>query len=815
MGCLAGREAVHRFLPVIVGISTAWLAAAPPALAQSASTESVALTERADGLAGSRKLDEAALLYERAVSMDASNLRAYVGLSSIWLQQKKHQQAITLLDRAETQLGFRTALSAQRGIHQAALKRWPDAQRSLERVMAADPNAFEAALYLGDVYIRTANWDKAASAMERYFQRRPKSLARRDAQVRTRLAYALSEAGKQGDAEREANRVLKEQPNDPAATLVVATVYARTSRCGNALALFDRLAERASAASPPASLLFNRAYCLSDTGKHEAGLRALAEYEKAAPQDGKAAALRGRLEERLGRLDLAVAGYRKAIAAGVAVEVELGTLLARQGRHAETVGVLWPVVERGTANPEVLAVLTQSLLAERDAQRSLSVAEQLLRLRPDAARSLSLHGRALLLGERYADADTALTAALAKDPKDRGTARALRLALERLAQQSMSSGKLDEAHGRISRAHKADPTPMTAHNVALLALARGQAAEAISVLEPMVGKLEQPHSAQLILGRAHAATGNRKKALAALEVAGNGSAPAAMRIEAAMARAHLLRDNDPDVALDLLTGLSSKDIAKLPAPVADELKRQIALGQLTAGEARVAAGRHDAARKNLDAAIASGNLPAPLVVRARMLKALVLFGTGDVTAASAALAGIDDQAAKQALTAELGNEGVDYFLLYGSLRAIDGARVAELPKLHRIYKRLMTSPHSTALGELLRGAVNQLLYQSFIKRQTDVAAKLSQEVPARYRTSSFVHNAAVGMQRRLSGDELKELERFADELPEVHVNLAIDAEARGDHPKALRHLQQATAAKVNMPGLSEWYEWKEKFYGRR
>ena len=122
-------------------------AASATSMAQttSARADSLDVTARADGLLESGKAQRAARLYRRAIEIDDTNERAYLGLSSALELRGHHLAALKLLDRAEASVGWTVDIGIQRGIHSLRLERWNDAAASLEHALKRRPKSFTAA----------------------------------------------------------------------------------------------------------------------------------------------------------------------------------------------------------------------------------------------------------------------------------------------------------------------------------------------------------------------------------------------------------------------------------------------------------------------------------------------------------------------------------------------------------------------------------------------------------------------------------------------------------------------------------------------
>jgi tetratricopeptide (TPR) repeat protein len=782
-----------------------------------------ALVEQADDLLGHGKAKEAALLYDRVLVMDAHNIAAYLGLSAALSRQGQHAAAVDRLNRSEAVVGWKPVIASQIGVHQVALKQWEKAQATLERVLASEGTAFEAAFYLGEAYLQTGKFDRAVATLSTYLQTRPTSLVKGDAQVRVRLALALLRSGQPGKAELHLEKAHQERPNDASVKLLLSDAKAALGQCRDALQILDGLIESldAKAKQEAPSLYYTRAACLLQLRRNVEALADLKSYEELRPNSGQASALRGTLEWRLDRVDLALASFRKAKAAGMPVDLELGTVLLRTGRADEAAEILGPMLRKETRNVRLLEVGAEALLQTGNTSRALEVAARLASLRPKDAKAHTLRGRIALAARMYTTAADSFGAALSLDSSDKAALRGQLVAWEQHARALVQERQLGEARTLLERAAALSPTSGSiAQNLALVCLASGDAKRAASLLEPLVAKAPRAFIAARLLGRAQADAGLRVRAVTTLKrLAGNPDAPKELRAEVMLDWAAMVREDEPEEALAL--ALRAQTLIGVDHPLRAEIDAQLPQIRLAAAESLLAANRPQAALDLLDAVRAQPLVGRETTARASFVQAVAQALISGNSSAFEILSTISDEALGSMLAPAVRAGGRDFARLYLAFLSEERLRPVESRDTLQAGDRLLAA--ATVPPELKRDVRDMLaawldhLLRMAAKHQSPPAmAKLLKAAPAVVDSPAYRHNSVlVDFRGAFSPQAVQVLEDVADTVPEAYVNLAMAAMTRGDHTMAVRHLRQAVNRKVTSPELQRWLEWEEHFYGEQ
>jgi tetratricopeptide (TPR) repeat protein len=778
-----------------------------PAQTTSARGESLEVSSRADELLADGEHKRAAQVYRRALEIDETNERAYVGLSAALDALGRHTEALDVLKTAASRLGWTADLGLQRGIHLSRLKRWDDAAAALDRVMRERPESFEAAHYLATAQLARSDWDAAVRAFDVYLDRRPDELAARDLSVRTRRAYALLSGGHAKRARKALDAVLTDTPDRITAQVLLFTALAKEGNCDRALAMFDALEELGSKAP---SILYNAAVCRFRTGDARGALAALESYRESHEPPPQALLLDARIHVSLGDSERAERSYRDAIAAGLGAEAELAERLLERGEDAQVVALLWPLVEAASRDPAVLALAATALATESDYERAAVASARLVEVRADA-RSWSLHGDILLARGDWSGAETAYARAIQAAPRDKDAAVGLRRALERRATDAFRAGDRDQAYELLTRAVDADDTAHdAAYNLALLELDRNNPERAVALLDPRLDRVSSPDRARLALGHAYVRVGSRKAAARSLTaVADDKRASGPVR---ALAMLNLALTGSTSGSIRRARQLAAGDGRVLA--FADGVKYQILL---EASSVHFERGNVRLLAKALKR-VSTDALDPRQRVRARVFALLAQADDKGVRYALKQLAAIsadelasissgklEPEALRSAIALDIGARSMKRAAEYRALRShaaalrplSDGGSNAALDVLATFYSRVITWS-AGAGGGLARSVAN--------------------DAPASVLTPAFRHNAIIAAagkrkgHRRFNRAQIQQLEALAADMPEAWLNLAIDADARGDDAAALEYFAKIPAS-ARKKDVAEWIRWKELVHG--
>lgn len=793
------------------------LALVGPSHAQttSASGQSLELSGRADELAGAGQPARAAQIYRRAIELDETNLRAHLGLSRALLLLGRHDDALEALRDAEAVLGWRTELAIQRADHLVRLERWSDALAELDRVPDDDTLSYLADRTRAAAYLRLTQWEAAIAAYERYLRSRPAALAASDAYVRTRLAFALIQHGDYTNARRVLGEALTAEPRRLSARVLLFTALAKEGRCDDALRLWDEI-ERAVPSVP--TLLYDAAVCHYRLGDERRALALLDDYRARWRLPGQALLLTARIHVALGDVARAEESYRAAIDAGVPAQVELARWWIKRGEHQAAARLLAPLAEAGAEDPELLYLAALALQRIGELDRAAAVCARVVERLPEL-RSWLLEGEIQLARAQWEAAERAFLRAIAAadSPDERATA-GLRQALERRAHLAFRAGDREDARALLTRAYAADPSAdRVAYDLALLELERGDAARAVALLEGRSSRLSDPAKGHLVLGTALARLGDTARARAELEaVIESDTASDPLRARALATLAPLLARTAPARAVELAARARELGVGD---DAAATLASATAAAHLSLAERAYERDETRELRAHLRRIEASALSPTARV-RLGVLQAIAEGRNKGIARAMRRLASIPDtdlaQAARDGLPARVLRHALE--LQLGSrllTRASDYRRHLAAPAAAL---RRAEAEGSRVAGQVLTVAYGRLLEWVMQSPNPGLARALAKDLPAMARSPELEHNAiiATSLTRRGHTDftsaQIGQLERLAAELPTALVNLAIDAEQRGDHAAALRYLERVPADASN-PAIREWVRWKEQLYG--
>lgn len=153
---------------------------------------------------------------------------------------------------------------------------------------------------------------------------------------------------------------------------------------------------------------------------------------------------------RAGKFAEAEAGYRDCRRAGIDVVIPLSALLLQQGRNAEAIVELEPVVAAQPENFAAVVNLSIALRQQGEAERALEYARRACELRPGEASACNARGLAALALDENEEALAALDAGLKSAPGN------VPLELHR-AKALRNLGRLRDALAAFERIVKVDP----------------------------------------------------------------------------------------------------------------------------------------------------------------------------------------------------------------------------------------------------------------------------------------------------------------------------------------------------------------------
>jgi len=175
-----------------------------------------------------------------------------------------------------------------------------DAQRLLERVVAADPKRANDEQVLGEIYLRDGKYDQALNVLSRAEQVQ--------SEARTELLMALSyqRLKKYDDANRYLQAAKKHAPNNPEVQRSFAAFYRETGNYPAAIAALKSIRQKTP------DIMAELAYTYQLSGDPEASAKLYTEAANAAPEDLNLQLSAAQSDVNIGSLDAAQPFVKRA-----------------------------------------------------------------------------------------------------------------------------------------------------------------------------------------------------------------------------------------------------------------------------------------------------------------------------------------------------------------------------------------------------------------------------------------------------------------------------------------------------------------------
>ncbi|MDZ4860909.1 MAG: tetratricopeptide repeat protein [Candidatus Hydrogenedentes bacterium] len=190
-------------------------------------------------------LDDAHVLFERAVAADASNLGAHWGLARVALSKADYPRALMYIERA---LGLAPNVPTLQLLQADALlktDRLFEAERVTRRMLASRPDDPAAQQMLVSVLLRRGNGDGAAEALRRLEELAVNDASYSEAILMFRGALLVKE-GKSEEAEEALRAEVEARPENIEAICNLASVVMKQGRASEAKAMLAQFAEQRS-----------------------------------------------------------------------------------------------------------------------------------------------------------------------------------------------------------------------------------------------------------------------------------------------------------------------------------------------------------------------------------------------------------------------------------------------------------------------------------------------------------------------------------------------------------------------------------------
>jgi len=159
--------------------------------------------------------------FERAIALDAGNMEALTGLTSIDLQEKKPNDAVGRLEQRLAAAPKDSQLMLLLARTHAATGNGPKTEEVLRKAIAVDSANLQAYGMLGSLYVAQRRLDEARREFDELAKRQPRSIA-----AHTMVAMILDAQGRRDEAKQRYEQILSINPEAPVAANNLAWLYA-------------------------------------------------------------------------------------------------------------------------------------------------------------------------------------------------------------------------------------------------------------------------------------------------------------------------------------------------------------------------------------------------------------------------------------------------------------------------------------------------------------------------------------------------------------------------------------------------------------
>jgi tetratricopeptide (TPR) repeat protein len=779
------------------------LAVAPPAaIAQrDQDEESQLLVEEAKRALGKKDYKRAGELLDKALVVSPRRIDLYILRASIYGIVGQHPSAVALLERARRLAPDNAGVQTALGIQLVQSGRAGEGVPLLEKMVAADPGRYDAQVVLGHQYARQAAWSESAKAFDAYFSHRPKALAGEDAIHRLDHAGATLRSGDAQTALVLYQQVLTVDKQDEMARLGIAWATAAMS-CKKAMPVLDGIADL-EAKYAEVSLVRGR--CALLLNRVDEALARAERYRKAAPDSVLGWAL-------LGDVRAAQRNWKEAeIAFGRAAEKEPSdaVIAFKLGRAERMLGKFAAAAERlRAAGPprnfedDWTLEYGENLLALKQSSALRDHMAPWITSHEDNATGQFLYGSALyFLGENAVAVPHLDKGVQGGEPR---AARTLVDALNVLAVAAVRRNELDDALKLLNQAEAAGGGALTARNLGAVLVAKGDTDRAITVLKKGADDAATLH----LLARAYHGDKKFEEARVTFgrSVKMYGKDPRAIIALRDLASAELAAGRGEE-AIDAL----DQAVAMAPAGQKKELEGVRLTTARAAATDAMRSGRFAVAVRVLRGVEKSAEGDALTQVRCDI--ALAATGAAQRELALEILRGLERSKAKCQFVAPADDLGVPILIAWNEGASLRRARKA-MDRLETLRRK------ATGVAEpLVRQAASDIALRAAAEAYAGGGTKSAAGFLAMARTHDkrspeIAHNLAVI--DIVSGDvddAISVLNGLVGEVPEARINLGIAFEKKGEPLKALAAWKAAAAAGARHPGLKDWIEAKERFWG--
>lgn len=761
--------------------------------------ESQLLVEEGKRAFAKKDYKHAGAVLDRALAVAPRRLDIYILRATIFGIEKKHDQAVALLDRAHKLAPDNIRVNTALGIALIDANRPVDGVPLLERIVATDKSRYDAQVKLADYYATQGQWKEAAKALAAYFSSRPSALAREDALHRYDQANAMLRSGNAKGALDIYKSLLKSNPQSERARLGVAWATAASS-CKRAMPVFEGLADLE------------------------------AKYAEVSLVRGRCALMLNKLDDALARAER----YRKAVPGAIEGWVLLGDVRGAQNNWKEAEAAYLHVDNSDPTSALKLARAERMLqkfsaAAERlraagppknyEDDWTLEYGETLYALKQDDllrdqltpfvkthdghAQGEFLLGASLALGGDHAGAVTHLIIAnKAGEPR---AAKLLVDSLNTLAAADIKKKDLPGARQYLEQAMNAGGSPLTTRNYGAVLIAQNELEKALAALK---NADQNDADAVFLLARAYHASKKyddaRSAYARAVKLYGKDPRGNIVLRDAAYAE---LADGRGEEAVDLM------DQAINGSPAAQRKSLEAARLSIarTAATDAMRASRFSVAVKLLRGVEKSADGDDLTELRCDL--ALAATGATQRELALDLLRNLERSKAKCPFVSPVDDIGLPILVAWNEDASPKRAKKT-LDRLEQMRRK------ATGVAEpLLRQAASDIALraaaEAYASGNTKAAASFLATARTYNRSSPEVaHNLAVLDIATGNVDAaISTLVGLVGDVPEARINLGIAYEKKGEPTKALAQWKAALAAGARYSPLKDWVDSKERLWG--
>jgi tetratricopeptide (TPR) repeat protein len=757
--------------------------------------------------------------FKDAISQNSGLTDAFWRLSTIYYRNKQYKQAVDLLRKCPDQANLDVKENLGLNLFKTASPPPAEAVRLLEEVVKVRPDSFAAQAKLGEFYLKSEP-QKAADAFKAYFKSRPASAAALDGQVHMLLGTALVLAKNYDEAQKEFDGLLKTNPNDLTAKLMLGAVFVGKGSCSQAITLYERLLGEAQ---KQPSIYLNLGGCYLKSNRSGDAQREAELYTRAKPQDPKGHILLGdaRFEQKnfAGALSAFQAAERLDTLSGP-IKSRIGKTYLAQKNYAAAKTVLEQAAAAQPNDLEVLGGLVEVYLATNVPFEQLRAnVDKLAAASKDAHAQMSA-GLAYFTHGKDEKAEECYKNAVALDPNSGAARLQLAKVYNRRAGVALEKNDTARAEQLLTDAQKLVPDDlMTNRNLALTFILLKRWVDAADVLGRILKKVPNDMVVNRLLARAYLGMGKKDQAMAAYEKA----AQIALRVrgpDLAGVYAELgplyVENNKLDQAITVLEQAVREGG---PTTVVNAVQRNLAIAYFKRGLERLRDPKQaEGALDDITHAVQvpKGVLTAKEMAAVSCGEAFAALKANKVQDAQEALARAQ-QAGGCALKPPYDKLGVAFFAAYANYR--DSGSPPKREAAVKVFTQLSAraaSPAGDWLKSLVRSAYELLAYDYYQKsdeKRAEQYLKSAQRVPAKGDRRELDHNLAV---LDLAAGRTAQAEKVLDALngrpPESLVNLGIVRDKQGEAKKALELYKRAMDKGARAPKLREWIDVKERLF---